>query len=144
MDFIHYTSIWKYIKWITCIHDHWTIVYQSYTREYCMTQIHVLRRIFTKSTQNGEYPLTWLLGNSKTFINTWNVLYRILVNNIVFKNSILPCLQFQICINQILAEHTVDAFTFVGTNFRGTNENHTFVGFKTRGHSIFLNNSYRK
>ena len=32
---------------------------------------------------------------------------------------------------------TVDAFIFMGTNFRGLNENDTFVGFKIRGHSIF-------
>ena len=37
----------------------------------------------------------------------------------------------------------MDAFIFMGTNFRGMNKNHTFVGFKIRGHSIFLNNSYK-
>ena len=40
--------------------------------------------------------------------------------------------------------NTVDGFIFVGTNFRGLNENDTFVGFKIRGHSIFPHNSYRK
>ena len=39
---------------------------------------------------------------------------------------------------------TVDGFIFVGTNFRGLKKNQTFVGFKIRGHSIFLNSSYRK
>ena len=39
---------------------------------------------------------------------------------------------------------TVDGFILVGTNFRGLNINYTFVGFKIRGHSIFLHNSYRK
>ena len=39
---------------------------------------------------------------------------------------------------------TVDAFIFVGTNFRRLNKNHTFVLFKIHGNSIFLNNSYRK
>ena len=42
------------------------------------------------------------------------------------------------------ASYTVDGFIFVGTNFRGLNENDTFVGFKIRGHSIFLHNSYIK
>ena len=37
----------------------------------------------------------------------------------------------------------MDGFIFVGTNVRGLNENVTFVRFKTHGHSIFLNNSYR-
>ena len=40
--------------------------------------------------------------------------------------------------------YTVDGFIFVGTNFRGLNKNDTFVGFKIRGHSIFVHNSYRK
>ena len=40
--------------------------------------------------------------------------------------------------------NTVDGFIVVGTNFYGLNKNHTFVGFKTRGHSIFLHSSYRK
>ena len=40
--------------------------------------------------------------------------------------------------------YTVDGFIFVGTNFRGLNENDTFVGFKIRDHSIFLHFSYRK
>ena len=39
---------------------------------------------------------------------------------------------------------TVDGFIFVGTNFRGLNKNYTFVGFKIRGHGIFLHSSYRK
>ena len=38
----------------------------------------------------------------------------------------------------------MDAFIFVGINFRGWNRNHTFVGVKIRGHSTFLHNSYRK
>ena len=38
----------------------------------------------------------------------------------------------------------MDGFIFVGTNFRGLNENDTFVGFKICGHRIFLHNSYRK
>ena len=33
---------------------------------------------------------------------------------------------------------TVDGFIFVGTNFRGLNKNDTFMGFKSRGHSIFF------
>ena len=39
---------------------------------------------------------------------------------------------------------TVDGFIFVGTNFRGSNENDTFVGFNIYmyGQSIFLHNSY--
>ena len=40
--------------------------------------------------------------------------------------------------------YTADDFIFVGTNFRVLNESDTFVGFKIRGHSIFLHNSYRK
>ena len=40
--------------------------------------------------------------------------------------------------------NTVDGFIFVGTNFRGLKKNQTFVGFKIRGHCIFLYNSYRK
>ena len=40
--------------------------------------------------------------------------------------------------------NTVGGFIFVGTNFCGLNEDDTFVGFKIRGHSIFLHNSYRK
>ena len=47
-----------------------------------------------------------------------------------------------LCFQSVL--NTVDGFNFVGTNFRGLNENDTFVGFKVRGHSIFLHNSYRK
>ena len=39
--------------------------------------------------------------------------------------------------------HTVDGFIFVGIYFRGLDKNHTFVGFKIRGHSIFLHNSYK-
>ena len=38
----------------------------------------------------------------------------------------------------------MDGFIFVGTNFRGLNKNHTFVGFKICCHSIFLHNSHRK
>ena len=34
----------------------------------------------------------------------------------------------------------MDGFIFVGTNFRGLKKNQTFVGFKIRGNSIFLNN----
>ena len=40
--------------------------------------------------------------------------------------------------------NTVDGFIFVGINFRGWSKNHTFVGFKIRGHSILLHYSYRK
>ena len=40
--------------------------------------------------------------------------------------------------------YTVDGFIFVGSNFRGLNENDTFMGFKICGNSIFLHNSYRK
>ena len=32
----------------------------------------------------------------------------------------------------------MDCFIFVGTNFRGLNKNHTIVGLKIRGYSIFL------
>ena len=39
---------------------------------------------------------------------------------------------------------TVDGFIFMGTNFRGLYENDTFVGFRIRGYSIFLHNSFRK
>ena len=39
---------------------------------------------------------------------------------------------------------SVDGFIFVGTYFLGLNKNYTFMGFKIRGHSIFLHNSYRK
>ena len=39
---------------------------------------------------------------------------------------------------------TVDGFIFVGTNFRGLNKIDTFVGFKIRGHNIFIHNPYRK
>ena len=48
------------------------------------------------------------------------------------------------CVDVPLQSGTVDGFIFVGTNFRGLNENDTFVGFRIRGHSIFLHNSYRK
>ena len=34
--------------------------------------------------------------------------------------------------------YSVDGVIFVGTNFRGLNTNDTFVGFKTRGHSILF------
>ena len=40
--------------------------------------------------------------------------------------------------------NTVDGFIFMGTSFRGLNENDTFIGFKIRGRSIFLHNSYKK
>ena len=33
---------------------------------------------------------------------------------------------------------SVDGFIFVGTNFRGFNENDTFVRFRIRDHSIVL------
>ena len=52
------------------------------------------------------------------------------------KNHILP--------GDHILPLTVDGFIFVGTNFRGWNENDTFVVFKVRGRSIFLHNSYRK
>ena len=42
--------------------------------------------------------------------------------------------------------NTVNAFIFVGTNFRGLYKNHTSVGFQIYGHtcSIFLYNPYPK
>ena len=49
------------------------------------------------------------------------------------------------CLNVFVRKQiTTDGFIFVGTNFRGFKENDTFVGFKIRGHSIFLHNSFRK
>ena len=38
----------------------------------------------------------------------------------------------------------MDCLIFIVTNFRGLKKNQTFVWFKIRCHSIFLNNSYRK
>ena len=38
----------------------------------------------------------------------------------------------------------MDGFIFVGTNFRGSNKNDPFMGFKLRGLGIFFHNSYRK
>ena len=46
--------------------------------------------------------------------------------------------------NSITLNGTVDAFIFVGTNFRGLKTNDKFVGFEIRGFSIFLIISYRK
>ena len=43
-----------------------------------------------------------------------------------------------------MLSNTVDGFILMGTNFCELNENDTFVGFKIRGHGIFLHNSYRK
>ena len=40
--------------------------------------------------------------------------------------------------------YTMDGFIFVGTDFCGLSKYDTFIGFKIRGHSIFLHNSYRK
>ena len=40
--------------------------------------------------------------------------------------------------------NTVDGFIFVGTNFRGSCQNYTFVGVKICSHSIYLHNSYQK
>ena len=39
---------------------------------------------------------------------------------------------------------TVNGFIFVGTNFRGFNKNHLFVGFKICGQTIFVHHKYRK
>ena len=41
-------------------------------------------------------------------------------------------------------DSTVDGFIFEGTNFRGLNKNHTFIGLKICGHSVFLHFYYRK
>ena len=51
------------------------------------------------------------------------------------------------CFCDICETNTVDCFIFVSTNFCGLNKNHTFMGFKIRGHSVFLHYidySYRK
>ena len=45
---------------------------------------------------------------------------------------------------KITKSKTVDVLIFMGTNFRGSNENDTFAGFNIRGHSNFLHNSYKK
>ena len=40
--------------------------------------------------------------------------------------------------------YTVGGFIFLGTNCRRLSKNHTFVGSKIHGHSIFFHNSYSK
>ena len=39
-------------------------------------------------------------------------------------------------------QYTVDGFIFMGTNFRGSNKNYTFVGFKIFDYSIIFHKSY--
>ena len=53
-------------------------------------------------------------------------------------------LKLQTHLSSARTHTTVDAFIFVGTNFRGLNKYHTFEGFKIRGHGVLLYNSYRK
>ena len=52
--------------------------------------------------------------------------------------------RFKLLLQNFNLYHTVDASIFMGTNFCGLIKNHTFMGFKVRGHSIFLHNSYWK
>ena len=67
-------------------------------------------------------------------------------NIFLIKNKKLSPLSMNLLNNPPILEHsyTVDGFIFVGTNFHGLSENDTFMGFKVRGHSIFLYNPYRK
>ena len=60
------------------------------------------------------------------------------------KHRNMPFCMLSVTPSQLQQKNTVDGFIFVGTNFHGLNKNHTFVGFKICGHSIFLQNSYRK
>ena len=70
--------------------------------------------------------------------------YSIFILTYFDGNSVIICSDSVLFNFMTKISHTVDGFIFVGTNFRGLNENDTLAGFKIRGHSIFLHNSYTK